>query len=92
MSALLEPIFGTRTHGALGATVDIFAIIVTLFGTAVSLGIGALQIGRGVEIVGGLGPLANGALVAIIALLAVASSSLPCPASSAASASCRTST
>ncbi|ACZ31279.1 choline/carnitine/betaine transporter [Xylanimonas cellulosilytica DSM 15894] len=72
MSALLEPIFGARTRGPLGAFVDIFAIIVTLFGTAVSLGIGTLQIGRGVEIVAGIGPLGNAALVGIIALLGVA--------------------
>jgi choline/carnitine/betaine transport len=72
MSALLEPIFGRRTEGALGKVVDVFAIVVTLFGTAVSLGIGALQIGRGVEIVGGTGPLGNGVIVGIIALLAVA--------------------
>ncbi|AEG44799.1 BCCT family transporter [Isoptericola variabilis] len=72
ISSLLEPIFGKRTEGPLGAVVDSFAIIVTLFGTAVSLGIGALQIGRGVEIVGGVGPLANGAIVGIIAVLAVA--------------------
>ena len=72
MSALLEPIFGKRTEGPLGAVVDVFAIVVTLFGTAVSLGIGALQIGRGVEIVGGLGPLGNGAIVGIIAFLGVA--------------------
>jgi choline/carnitine/betaine transport len=72
ISSLLEPIFGKRTEGPLGAVVDSFAIIVTLFGTAVSLGIGALQIGRGVEIVGGLGPLGNGAIVGIIAVLTVA--------------------
>jgi choline/carnitine/betaine transport len=72
VSSLLEPIFGKRTQGPLGAMVDSFAIIVTLFGTAVSLGIGALQIGRGVEIVGGAGPLGNGAIVAIIAILGVA--------------------
>jgi choline/carnitine/betaine transport len=72
VSSLLEPIFGRRTEGPLGAVVDSFAIIVTLFGTAVSLGIGALQIGRGIEIVAGVGPLGNGMIVAIIALLAVA--------------------
>ncbi|MCL2595474.1 MAG: BCCT family transporter [Promicromonosporaceae bacterium] len=71
MSVLLEPIFGARTRGPLGALVDIFAIIVTLFGTAISLGIGALQIGRGYEIVTGAGPLTNGALVAVIAVLGV---------------------
>ncbi len=72
MSTLLEPIFGRRTEGPLGKVVDVFAIVVTLFGTAVSLGIGALQIGRGVEIVAGVGPLGNGVVVGIIAVLAVA--------------------
>ena len=72
MSALLEPVFGERTNGVLGKVVDVFAIVVTLFGTAVSLGIGALQIGRGVEIVGGVGPLTNAVIVGIIAVLAVA--------------------
>jgi choline-glycine betaine transporter len=47
--------------------VDVFAIIVTLFGTAVSLGIGVLQIGRGVEVVAGVGPVGNSVLVALIA-------------------------
>ena len=72
ISSLLEPIFGERTKGWLGAVVDSFAIIVTLFGVAVSLGIGALQIGRGVEIVAGTGPLGNGAIISIIALLSIA--------------------
>ena len=72
ISALLEPIFGQRTQGPMGAVIDVFAIVVTLFGTAVSLGIGALQIGRGTQIVTGAGPLGNGAVVAIIVLLTVA--------------------
>lgn len=46
-----------------------FAIVATLFGTSASLGIGAMQIGRGVEIVGGIGKLPNAALIAIIAVL-----------------------
>ncbi|MBD8077996.1 BCCT family transporter [Cellulosimicrobium arenosum] len=71
MSSLLEPIFGARTHGWAGAVIDVAAIIVTLFGTAVSLGIGALQIGRGLELVTGVGPLGNGAIVAIITVLSV---------------------
>ncbi|WP_307859485.1 BCCT family transporter [Cellulomonas sp. zg-ZUI22] len=72
MSALLEPVFGERSQGALGKVVDVFAIVVTLFGTAVSLGIGALQIGRGIEIVSGVGPLGNAVIVGIIVVLAVA--------------------
>lgn len=72
ISAIFEPIFGKRTRGPIGAVIDIFAIIVTLFGTAVSLGIGALQIGEGAEIVTGLGPLGNTFIVSIMAVLTVA--------------------
>ncbi|WP_413316623.1 BCCT family transporter [Agrococcus sp. 1P02AA] len=69
ISAIFTPIFGQRTEGWIGSIIDTFAIIVTLGGTAISLGIGALQIGRGVEVVTGLGPLGNGFILAAIALL-----------------------
>ncbi|MFD2028490.1 BCCT family transporter [Promicromonospora aerolata] len=72
ISSLLEPIFGERTKGWLGAVVDSFAIVVTLFGVAMTLGIGALQIGRGVEIVAGTGPLGNTAIIGIIVVLSIA--------------------
>jgi choline-glycine betaine transporter len=48
------------------------AIFATLFGSAASLGLGALQIGSGLEIVGGLGKVGNGVLVMVIAVLTVA--------------------
>ncbi|WP_243695040.1 BCCT family transporter [Labedella populi] len=69
ISAIFTPIFGSRTEGPLGAVIDVFAIIVTLFGTAVTLGMGALQIGRGVEYVTGIGPLGNGFLILTITIL-----------------------
>ncbi len=72
ISAIFEPLLGPRTQGPLGAVIDIFAIIVTLFGTAVSLGIGALQIAEGVEIVSGIGPIGNGIIVGIMAILTIA--------------------
>ncbi|SJN21665.1 High-affinity choline uptake protein BetT [Microbacterium esteraromaticum] len=72
ISAIFRPIFGERTEGWLGAVIDVFAIIVTLFGTGVTLGIGALQISRGVEVVSGLGPLGNNALIVIITVLTAA--------------------
>lgn len=73
MSSILEPLFGAKhARGAAGKVIDIFAIIATLFGTAVSLGIGSLQIGRGVEIVGGTGPLSKLAIIGIIVVLTVA--------------------
>jgi choline/carnitine/betaine transport len=67
ISAIFEPVFGPGRRNPLGATIDIFAIIVTLFGTAVSLGIGVLQISRGYQVVTGAGPVGNGFLVALIA-------------------------
>ncbi|MGW9158997.1 BCCT family transporter [Microbacterium sp. NPDC055665] len=70
ISSIFAPLLGEgRTTGPLGRTIDIFSIIVTLFGTAASLGLGALQIGHGVEIVSGAGPLGNGILIAVIAVL-----------------------
>src|SRR5699024_5217040 len=52
-----------------GKLVDIFAIIATLFGTATTLGLSAIQIGQGVTIVSGIGPIGNNALIIIIAIL-----------------------
>ncbi len=72
ISSIFDPIFSQKTKGPVGTVIDIFAIIVTLFGTAVSLGIGALQIARGIEIVGGIGPVGNGIIIAIIAVLTCA--------------------
>ncbi|WP_240747188.1 BCCT family transporter [Microbacterium sp. K24] len=70
ISSIFAPLLGEgRTAGPVGRTIDIFSIIVTLFGTAASLGLGALQIGHGVEIVSGIGELGNGVLIAVIAVL-----------------------
>ncbi|MEU4013922.1 BCCT family transporter [Microbacterium sp. NPDC028030] len=70
ISSIFAPLLGEgRTAGPLGRTIDVFAIIVTLFGTAASLGLGALQIGHGVELVSGIGELGNGVLIAVIAVL-----------------------
>lgn len=71
ISSVFDPIFSERLKGPIGAIIDGFSIIVTLFGTAVSLGLGALQIGRGVEIVAGLPPLGNAAIVAIMVILTI---------------------
>ncbi|MGX1694755.1 BCCT family transporter [Microbacterium keratanolyticum] len=69
ISAIFTPIFGERTNGPIGWVIDVFAIVVTLFGTAISLGIGALQIGRGVEVVTGIGEVGNVFLIATMSIL-----------------------
>ncbi|WOF22991.1 BCCT family transporter [Microbacterium betulae] len=73
ISSIFAPLLGEkRTTGPIGRTIDVFSIIVTLFGTAASLGLGALQIGHGVELVTGLGQVGNGLLIGVIAVLTAA--------------------
>ncbi|MFE7065569.1 BCCT family transporter [Microbacterium sp. NPDC057658] len=72
ISAIFRPIFGERTDDWIGTVIDVFAIIVTLFGTGVTLGMGALQIASGVEVVAGIGPLGNTGLIVIITVLTAA--------------------
>ncbi len=72
ISSAFAPLIGDkRAAGGVGRVIDILAIFATLFGSAASLGLGALQIGSGLEIVTGLGEVGNGALVAIIAVLTI---------------------
>lgn len=73
ISAVFEPLLGTRrSKGPLGKAIDVMAIFATLFGSAASLGLGALQVGGGLAAVGWLGNPGTGLLVAIIAVLTVA--------------------
>ncbi|MBU2696708.1 BCCT family transporter [Pimelobacter sp. 30-1] len=72
ISAAFAPLLGRRASGGAGRVIDMFAIFATLFGSATSLGLGALQISSGFEIVADIGPLGNGALVLIITVLTVA--------------------
>jgi glycine betaine transporter len=49
ISSIFYPILGDRIHGPIGKTIDVFAVIATIFGIATSLGLGALQITSGVN-------------------------------------------
>ena len=72
LSSIFVSLFGKRqSEGFAGKLVDIFAIVATLFGTAAALGIAAMQIGTGVSIVSGAGPMTNNMLVIIILVLTV---------------------
>ncbi|MBT0720004.1 choline transporter [Tatumella sp. TA1] len=46
----LYPIFGKRVNGAIGHTVDIAAVIGTIFGIATTLGIGVVQLNYGLSV------------------------------------------
>jgi len=72
ISAAFEPLIGRHARGPWSKVIDMLAIFATLFGSAASLGLGALQISSGLEIVTGLDATGNAVLVAIIAVLSVA--------------------
>ncbi|MFB6841360.1 BCCT family transporter [Streptomyces sp. NPDC056361] len=73
ISAVFVPLMGERrAYGGPGRVIDILAIFATLFGSAASLGLGALQIGSGFEELGWMEKTGTGLLVAIIAVLTVA--------------------
>jgi glycine betaine transporter len=47
VSSVFRPLIGDRVDGPIGKTIDVISIIATLFGVAVSLGLGTLQINAG---------------------------------------------
>lgn len=72
VSSIFKPLFGSRdTDGPLGKLIDALALVATLFGTAATLGLSAIQIGEGVTIISGH-PLANAGLLMIIGILGCA--------------------
>ncbi|VCU68111.1 High-affinity choline transport protein [Pigmentiphaga humi] len=78
LRSALYPLIGERIHGPIGAAVDIFAIISTVFGVATSLGLGVAQINSGLNHLFGIpvGTVPQIILIAIacgLATLSVAS-------------------
>jgi glycine betaine transporter len=49
ISSAFRPLLGDRVDGPIGKTIEIIAIFATLFGSATSLGLGALQINGGLK-------------------------------------------
>nr|WP_320776434.1 BCCT family transporter [Streptomyces sp. CRN 30] len=73
ISAVFTPLIGEKNaNGGLGRVIDILAIVATVFGSAASLGLGALQIGSGVQWLDWLDDVSTVLLVVIIAVLTVA--------------------
>lgn len=63
----LYPIFGKRIHGTLGHTVDLAAVVGTIFGVATSLGIGVVQLSFGLDLLFGI-PEGQASQIGLIAL------------------------
>jgi glycine betaine transporter len=77
ISAAFRPLLGDRVDGPAGQGIDILAILATLFGSATSLGLGALQITGGLANVfgndgyGTAAALVRRSISAVIAVLTV---------------------
>lgn len=65
VSSIFQPILGERIHGRIGKIIDIVAIVGTVFGVAVSLGLGTLQINSGLNTLFGISESAVWQLVII---------------------------
>ncbi|MDV3126839.1 BCCT family transporter [Mycobacterium sp. 21AC1] len=72
ISAAFEPLLGKHANGPWGKVIDMMAIFATLFGSAASLGLGALQIRSGLHIVAGIGETGNAVLIVVITVLTLA--------------------
>src|ERR671911_553826 len=70
ISTAFYPLLGDRVYGPMGKTIDILAIFATLFGSATSLGLGALQINQGLNAMFGFGGKdAVGLAIVVIVIL-----------------------
>ncbi|WP_228992890.1 BCCT family transporter [Streptomyces sp. DH8] len=69
LSAVFVPLIGERrANGAFGKVLDLLAVFATVFGTATSLGLGALQIAIGLDLTAGVGQSTGVELVVIVVL------------------------
>jgi len=70
ISTAFFPLLGDRVYGPAGKAIDILAIFATLFGSATSLGLGALQINQGLNVLFGVGGKESvGLAIVVIAVL-----------------------
>ncbi|MEU4369178.1 BCCT family transporter [Micromonospora chersina] len=71
ISAAFHPLLGDRADGGLGRAVDLLAVFATVFGSATSLGLGALQVAAGLHLVAGV-PDTRAVEVVVIGALTLA--------------------
>ncbi|AWL36975.1 MULTISPECIES: BCCT family transporter [Streptomyces] len=69
LSAVFVPLIGERlADGVVGRLLDLLAVFATVFGTATSLGVGALQIATGLHLTAGVADTTGLQLVIIVSL------------------------
>lgn len=75
VSSVFQPFLGDRINGPIGRTIDIIAVLGTLFGVAVTIGLGTLQMNSGLNTLFGLeeSRVSQLVLIAIVTTVAVIS-------------------
>ncbi|WP_120005167.1 BCCT family transporter [Nesterenkonia muleiensis] len=78
VSSIFQPLLGDRIHGPIGKAIDVFAIVGTIFGVAVSIGLGTMQIHAGLAQLVGLPDVwwAFIVIIAVVTLVATVSAVL----------------
>lgn len=76
ISSIFQPWLGQRIHGPLGRIIDVFALVGTLFGVAVSMGLGALQLNSGMNAVFGLQVATSSQIILIVIATLIATVSV----------------
>jgi len=72
VSSIFSPLLGSRVYGPLGRSIDVIALIGTIFGVATSVGLGTLQINAGLNELFGLtvSPVVQVVIIAIVTTVA----------------------
>ena len=70
ISSIFYTVIGERIHGPIGWAIDIIAVLGTLFGVAVSVGLGTLQLNSGLGHLFGL-PVGAASQIVIVAVITV---------------------
>jgi choline/glycine/proline betaine transport protein len=72
----LYPLIGDRIYGPIGHTVDIFAVLGTMFGVATSLGLGVMQVNAGLNFLFGIEVSTSVQIVLIVFITGMATISV----------------
>ncbi|AWH96786.1 BCCT family transporter [Dietzia psychralcaliphila] len=72
VSSIFAPVLGNRVYGPIGKTIDIVALVGTIFGVATSVGLGTLQINAGLNELFGIAvsPLVQVAVIVVVTTIA----------------------
>jgi choline/carnitine/betaine transport len=75
VSSIFHPLIGDRINGPIGRTIDVIAVLGTLFGVAVTIGLGTMQINSGLNSLFGVeeSRTTQVILIAVVTAIAVTS-------------------